>query len=112
MSTLLQMETPILQRLALDVYDDLGYGWSCPDPIEIAEALGLSVEMTERSGEVVGTVLLCPAMTSRREAGLVCYRLVAKHMLHQDRSSFWSEEAETRLTDALVLPRRLARKVP
>jgi hypothetical protein len=112
MSNLLQLEIPILQRLALDVYDDMDYRWSCPDPIHIAEALGLSVQMTEGEGALIENVLRVPAIPSRREAGLVCYRLVAKHMLRQDRSSFWSGEAETRLTDALVMPRRLARKVP
>jgi hypothetical protein len=111
MSAIVQLEGPLLERLALKVFDDIRLNY-CTDPILIAQKLGLQVVEVEGPSTLIGNVLSMQALPSWRDAGLVTYQLLAKHLLRRERAAFWSEGAEETLTDALILPRRVAARVP
>ncbi|HMI89562.1 MAG TPA: hypothetical protein VK550_36055 [Polyangiaceae bacterium] len=108
--TAIQLEPRLLERIALKAYDDARVDY-CVNPNQLARGLGLHVRPTMGGGEIVGDLLLTPALPSRREIGLAVYEMLASHLLQRNPAA-WSASAAATLTGALVLPRVVAMKCP
>lgn len=109
-SQVIRIDARILSRIALDAYNECELDYCC-DPTAMAERLGFDVQMTEGNAEIVGGVLLCPAIPSRRAAGESVYRLLARFLLNRSRHPFHHEEAVGNVADELMLPRHVSDQV-
>lgn len=109
-SQVVRIDARILAKLATRAYDECWLDYCC-DPTEMAERLGLKVEMTDGNGEIVGNTLLCPLLKSRRSAMEVVYRLLGGYLLNRNKRWLSLDGAANAVADELMLPKCVAAQI-
>jgi hypothetical protein len=109
-SQVVRIDARVLAKIAMSAYDECLLDYCC-DPTEMAERLGFDVEMTEGRPEIVGRVLLCPAIPSRRDALEAVYRLLGGFLLNRSNHAFPHAGAAAVIANELMLPRCVASQI-
>lgn len=109
-SQVVRIDSRALVRIALEAYKECGLDLCC-DPTEMGERLGFDIQMTEGCAEIVGGILFCPALLSRRESGEAVYRVLGSYLLNRSHRTFRHDDAAGSVAEELMLPRCVSEQI-